>query len=240
MQTRMTAAIAACAIAVPALAASPLDVALENELASAGSFTAGDIASQNYPAYPVLKFDLNQLGFESSEELSESFTGTISVFDITESVLNSVEGSGTPFGSFTEAGNGGVLDSLTARLTFDNGDVTGGSFTFSNDLGDELSIDVAAAGQIRETVGSAFFVDGLVATGNFTTSDQFFGDVDLSEFYSNGGLLSEALIGDLTLHRVAENGSVGTLDAEIVVLVPSPGTAVLCGFGALAASRRRR
>ncbi|MEM9065309.1 MAG: hypothetical protein AAGB51_07445 [Planctomycetota bacterium] len=242
MDSRIIAAFAACAVAAPSLGVSTVDPRLDQLMIGGGSLTSADLdpKSQDYPAYPVLKFDLNQLQFELDSVLTESYSGSLFIFSGDESTLRSVEGSGSQFGAFTGAGSGGSLGSFSSQIDFSGGEVTGGFIELSNDIGDSLSIQLSAAGQVRGTAGSGFFIDGLHAGSGFDSADQFFGDVDLAEFYSTSGPLSDTLIGDLLIHRIPGGTTGGTLDAEIVVLVPGPGALAAFGTIAMLGTRRRR
>jgi len=237
MQMRIAAAVVACAIAAPTLAAPDINGFLDDALAGAGvSRALADGESD-----PVLRFDIQQVDYALNGDgaLSEGFTGTISLSFGAFAVLNSVEGGDDTEGPFGFAGDGGALSAFAARITLDGGFVTGGSIDFANDLGDSLSIDLDEGGRIRETAAltPTFSIDGIFSNARFDSEDQLFGDVSLSKFYSDAGPLSDLLIGDLLLHQIRAGG---TLDAEILVTVPTPGAAAIIGLGGLVMSRRRR
>lgn len=237
MYMRTAAAVVACAIAAPALAAPGIDSFLDDALAGSGVARGVDDGQ----ADSVLRFDVQQIDYSltGDESLSEAFTGTISLSFGSFAVLNSVDGGDDTEGPFGFAGDGGALSSFSARIDLAGGFVIGGSIDFANDAGDSLSIDLDEGGQIREVeaLGPTFAIDGIFSNAQFDSDDHFFGDVSLSKFYSDAGPLSDLLIGDLLLQQIRAGG---TLDAEILVTVPTPGAAAIMGLGGLAMSRRRR
>lgn len=195
---------------------------------------------------PVLKFDIQQFDYSASGALSTSFSGTINFsFNAVTTALNSVEGSNSLFGPFSDAGSGGTLTAFSGTLTLVGGSVTGGNFGWANGVGDSVSTSVGAAGAIVSTVGSGFQINGLLTNFTFATAggDQLFGAVDLDKFYSGlaaGTVVSNAVTGDFTTLRLSGAQS-GYADGEFVVSVPMPTAAGLgvLGLGGLATRRRR-
>lgn len=204
---------------------------------------AGMAATANAEAFSTLKFDINQFDYTTSGMLSGSFTGTID-FSFNDSLTNlqPVEGNNTgPLGSFDAAGSGGTLESFSGQLTFSGGSVTGGTFSWGNDEGDSALTGVASAGSITQVPNGSFRVDGLLVDFFFTSSDQTFGEVDLSKFYIGAaGDLSNAARGDFAALRLSgANG--GTADGEFVVtLVPMPTAVAMAGLGLAGVATRRR
>ncbi|MEM9063998.1 MAG: hypothetical protein AAGB51_00745 [Planctomycetota bacterium] len=206
-------------------------------VAAAAGFASSAMASA---PYPNLRFDIQQFSYEADSALSESYTGSIN-YTLGAGFLNSVEGSDSgAFGTFESAGDGGTLTDFTGMLTFVSGNVTGGSFSWTNDTGDTITVDVVAnAGSLNSTAGSGFAIDGLLI--DFVFSDDMFGAVDASEFFDMGTPLPAT--GDFLNLRLA-GGMSGTADGEFQIsaqIIPAP-TAAGLGLAGLAgiATRRRR
>lgn len=176
-----------------------------------------------------------------------NFTGSwVMSFDANTFLTNNlVRGNDLPlgFGPFSAAGTA-VLNDFTATLNFVNGSVVDGTFSVSADSiggnSDVLNGTFANNGtsSLQGGPNGPYFVFGSVMSASFAddASDSIYGqNVDISEFINGGnnffGAFAEIL--------VADNGS--QADFDLLVIVPTPGTAMigLAGVGMLAGRRRR-
>lgn len=220
----------------------------------AQSASGGPVNISSIPVGPVpanareVQFDVNALSAQASGAFSESFTGTLHVFNSSANPdLN---------------GNARILDVLVdgaAQLTgganaasfffdlsisFLSGDITGGTLSMGVDQGGSensyaASLSAGSGGSILSIGGGTFIIGGLTFDGTFSDPTGTFLGVDISNWGSRQplpGRFSEIAF------NPDSHGTDRDTDVDVFVAIPLPGAAAMgaIGVGGLVGLRRRR
>lgn len=213
-------------------------------IAAAGVLAAASSAM----AAPVLQFDLN--GFSVSiggGSFGLNYSGTIT-FTKGTGVLNELlrlpNGIG---GGSVSLGNGGTsLQSFTGSITFNNGQVSGGSLLVRNSLNQTYSTNISAgSGQIGSFIGGGFTVQAMTKQGFFSGAN--WGTISVADWFNVQGPAGGAgLPGSFLQFSFNPGGqSNATADMDLYVdVVPLPpaawaGLATLAGVAVARRLRRR-
>lgn len=157
-------------------------------------------------------------------------------------------------GPFFTAGSAGTLTTLSGKLSFVSGVLTGVDFAFSNGplpfpgFGDSFSTDIASGGKlIYVSTSLKYQVTGLTFSGLFVSpGNLFFGPpilgtgVDISKFLASSSSAHGILKNFLIPEGILAGGFTDAVQTELFIVIPLPGAAGLAGFGLIALGVRRR
>jgi hypothetical protein len=155
-------------------------------------------------------------------------------------------GSDGRFGPLAPVSQTVAMRDFTGGLTFDNGILTGGSFSMTLDNADEDTYTASirpGTGKLGATNQIGYTIDGLTFNGAF--SDTAWGAIDVTPWYdaqAGAGALPGAFFQFRFWPSLTAGGSA---DVEVFVTVPLPpaawaGLVTLAGVGGLGYGQRRR
>lgn len=198
------------------------------------------------PAQQTLQFDVNNAYFQARDAAGAdaafggtSHTGSL-VFDFSApfTKLKSVAIRSAPDSAFeNQLSYFGTLTDFDMVIELVAGAVTGGSIRLAVDTGDVYEAEIVhGIGSVKGTAIGGFTVDPLTQDGAFSDAD--FAGVDVGAWFAQNG----SLLGYELAFKIQPTGAGnGYADADIFVVVPSPGSLACLGLaGLVVASRRRR
>lgn len=205
------------------------------------------IAGSGAMAANELQFDVDALTADASGAFSESFTGTLHVYNT--AAMADVNGNAMLLDLLvdgTAQGTGGASTSAFSfdlSISFSGGDITGGSVSIAVDQGGSentytASLASSSGGAILFIGGGTYIIGGLTFDGTFADAAGTFLGVDITPWGSRQPVPGR--FSQIAFNPDARGRDVDT-DVDVFVAVPLPGAAGMASLGVLGlASRRRR
>jgi len=194
----------------------------------------------------VLQIDVNGLTAEVSGDFSETFTGTMSVFNTP--AMPDVDGDAEILDVLvdgTAQGTGGAATGAFAfdmALSFSSGMLTGGSITVAVDQGASensysASVAPSISGAILDIGGGTFLIGGVTFDGLFADAAGTFLGVDITRW---GDI--QPVPGSFAQIAFEPNGNNtdADTDVDVFVAIPTPAGAAMAGLGLVGLTTRRR
>ncbi len=194
----------------------------------------------------ILQIDIDALSAEASGAFSESFTGTLHIFNnATDADLNGNAEILDLLVDGTAQGTGGATTSEFAfdmNISFAGGEITSGSLTVAVDQGGSentytASLAPTSGGAILDIGNGTFLVGGLTFNGLFADADGTFLGVDITRWGSIQPVPGR--FAQIAFTPNQDNIDSDT-DVDVFIAVPTPAGAAMAGLGILGLAARRR
>lgn len=193
-----------------------------------------------------LQIDVDALSAQASGAFSETFTGSLHVFNT--AVDPDINGNARILDVLIDGsaqGTGGADAahfSFDLSITFSGGDITGGSLSVAVDQGGSentytASLSTSSGGAILDIGGGTFIIGGLTFDGTFADAAGTFLGVDISNWGSRQPLPGR--FSEIAFNPDARGLDRDT-DVDVFVTVPLPSGIAMASLGLVAVVARRR